>query len=65
MAYRNDQTKDPWSFQVGDKVLTNNARSGRVVRLEQDNLGKYYVVKLDDLPGEFAYDVCDLEKTAE
>lgn len=49
-------------FQVGDRVITCNCRLGTVVRLDWDELGEYAVVRLDILPGEFAYDPWDLEK---
>ncbi len=49
-------------FQIGDRVITNNCRLGTVVRVDRDDLGEYAVVRLDILPGEFAYDPTDLEK---
>ncbi|HVJ50342.1 hypothetical protein [Desulfitobacterium sp.] len=49
-------------FQVDDRVMTNNCRLGTVVRVDKDEFGEYIVVRLDILPGEFAYDYCDLEK---
>ncbi|CAA7601245.1 Hypothetical protein DEACI_1899 [Acididesulfobacillus acetoxydans] len=49
-------------FQVGDRVITCNCRLGTVVRTDRDELGEYVVVRLDILPGEFAYDPWDVEK---
>lgn len=49
-------------YLVGDRVMTNNCRLGTVVRVDKDELGEYIVVRLDILPGEFAYDSWDLEK---
>ena len=49
-------------YQAGDRVITNNSRLGTVVRMNKDEQGEYIVVKLDILPGEFAYDIWDLEK---
>lgn len=49
-------------FQVGDRVITNNCRLGSVVRVDRDEQGDFLVVRLDILPGEFAYDPWDLEK---
>ncbi len=50
------------TFQLGDRVITNNSRLGTIVRVDKDDQGEYLVVKLDILPGEFAYDAGDLEK---
>jgi len=50
------------SYQVGDRVITNNCRLGTVIRVDRDELGEFVVVSLDILAGEFAYDPWDLEK---
>lgn len=50
------------TLTVGDRVMTHNCRLGTVVRVDRDNLGEFFVVKLDLLRGEFAYDPWDLEK---
>lgn len=52
------------SYQVGDRVITSNSRLGTIIRLDKDDLGEYFVVRLDILPGEFAYDAWDLEKVS-
>lgn len=49
-------------FEVGDRVVTSNSRLGTVIRVERDEWGEYYVLTLDVLAGEFAYDCSDLEK---
>lgn len=49
-------------YKIGDRVITNNSRLGTVVRLDKDDQGDYIVIRLDILPGEFAYDVWDLKK---
>lgn len=49
-------------FEVGDRVITNNCRLGTIIRVERDEWGEYFVISLDILPGEFAYDAVDLEK---
>lgn len=49
-------------FRIGDRVITCNCRLGTVVRVDRDELGEFVVVRLDILPGEFAYDPWDLEK---
>jgi hypothetical protein len=50
------------NLQVGDRVITNNSRLGTIIRMAKDSQGEYLIVQLDILPGEFAYDVSDLEK---
>ncbi len=57
MAYRRNH-----SFHVGDRVMTANCRLGTVTRVSHDEMGDYFVVRLDLLKGEFAYDPWDLEK---
>lgn len=47
---------------VGDLVITHNNRRGRVMRIGQDALGDYIIVKLEFLEWEFAFDPWDLEK---
>ena len=49
-------------FKEGDRVLTDNHKYGTVIRTEVDELGEYFVVQLDKLDGEYAYDVWDLKK---
>lgn len=49
-------------FKRGDRVLTYNSKMGTVVRLEKDELGEYFVVQLDVLSGEYAYDAKDLTR---
>lgn len=49
-------------FKRGDRVLTNNSKTGTVVRLKKDELGEYFVVQLDTLSGEYAYDAWDLKR---
>ena len=49
-------------FQVGDRIETSNHRIGTVVRLDRDELETFIVARLDILPGEFAYDLWELEK---
>ena len=49
-------------FQVGDRIETYNHCLGTVVRVDRDEMGAFIVAQLDILPGEFAYDLCDLEK---
>lgn len=48
-------------FKVGDRVETCNHCLGIVVRVDRDEIGLFIVVRLDIIPGEFAYDPCDLE----
>lgn len=59
---RNSPIRSRHRFHVGDRVITSNCRLGTVVRVDRDELGEYVVVRLDILPGEFAYDPWDLEK---
>ncbi|MHB8072811.1 hypothetical protein [Desulfosporosinus fructosivorans] len=49
-------------FEVGDRVETCNHCIGTVVRVDRDKIGVFIVVRLDIIPGEFAYDPSDLEK---
>jgi len=49
-------------FEVGDRVETCNHCIGTVVRVDSDEIGVFIVARLDIIPGEFAYDPCDLEK---
>ncbi|AFM00806.1 MULTISPECIES: hypothetical protein [Desulfitobacterium] len=49
-------------FKRGDRVLTYNSKMGTVVRLEKDEYGEYFVVQLDVLTGEYAYDAKDLTR---
>lgn len=49
-------------FKEGDRVITDNQKYGTVVRTEVDELGEYFVVQLDKLAGEYAYDSWDLKK---
>lgn len=55
--FRNDPL-----FKVGDRVETCNHCIGKVVRVDRDDIGVFIVVQLDIIPGEFAYDPCDLEQ---
>lgn len=48
-------------FQVGDRVETCSHCIGTVIRVECDEIGLFIIVRLDILPGEFAYDPYDLE----
>ena len=48
-------------FEVGDRVETCNHCIGTVVRIDRDEIGIFIVARLDIIPGEFAYDPCDLE----
>jgi len=54
--------RDERQFEVGDRVVTCNNCIGTVVRVDQDKIGVFIVVRLDILPREFAYDPCDLKK---
>ena len=65
MVSNNEWRKKQIKLEAGDRVVTNNSRFGTIVRLERDQLGEYYIVKLDLLPGEFAYDPWDVEKANE
>ena len=49
-------------FKRGDRVLTYNSKTGTVVRHEKDEAGEYFVVQLDVLSGEYAYDAWDLTR---
>ena len=49
-------------FQVGDRIETSNHCIGTVIRVDRDEMGTFIVARLDVLPGEFAYDLCDVEK---
>ncbi|MDP4127286.1 MAG: hypothetical protein Q8912_10110 [Bacillota bacterium] len=48
-------------FQPGDRVETISHCTGTVVRVDQDEMGNFIIVRFDTLPGEFAYDPYDLE----
>jgi len=54
--------RDKRLFEVGDYVETCNHCTGIVVRIDRDEIGVFIVVRLDIIPGEFAYDPSDLEK---
>ena len=49
---------------VGDLVITPNNCLGTVVRLDRDDLGDYFIVKLVLLKWEFAYDPWELKKVS-
>ncbi len=49
-------------FQVGDRAIAINSQSGTVIRVDRDESGDYIVLRLDILPGDFAYDPWELEK---
>lgn len=49
-------------FQIGDRVITCNRCLGTIVRVDRDEIGDYFVARLDIIRGEFAYDPWDLEK---
>ena len=49
-------------FRVGDRIKTYNSCLGTIVRMAKDEGGEYFIVKLDIMPGEFAYETSDLEK---
>ena len=49
-------------FRRGDRVMTYNSKKGTVVRLEKDEYGEYFVVKLDAFSGEYAYEASNLVK---
>ena len=51
-----------YRFQIGDRVMTNNRCLGTVIRIDRDDVEDYIVVRLDILPGEFDYDLWELEK---
>ncbi|MDP4159626.1 MAG: hypothetical protein Q8911_07690 [Bacillota bacterium] len=62
LAYRTSPMRRPrQQLQVGDRVKTCNDCIGTVVRVDRDEIGVFIVVKLDIIPGEFAYDPEDLE----
>ncbi|AGA69525.1 hypothetical protein Desdi_2082 [Desulfitobacterium dichloroeliminans LMG P-21439] len=55
----------PFSLQKlrrGDRVITYNSKMGTVVRLEKDEYGEYFIVQLDVMAGEYAYEARDLRK---
>lgn len=51
-----------FQFQVGDRAITSNSLSGTVIRVDRDESGDYIVLRLDIIPGDFAYDIGELEK---
>jgi hypothetical protein len=64
MKYDSNKLSKSIIYHIGDRVITNNSRLGTVVRLDKDDQGDYIVIRLDILPGEFAYDSWDLEKVS-
>lgn len=51
-------------ISVGDQVITQNNRLGKVVRLDRDDFGDYVIVKFILLNWEFAYDPWELQKVS-
>jgi len=49
-------------LHAGDAVVTQNNRTGKVVKVETDSTGSYVIVKLDVLSGEYAFDIGELRK---
>ncbi|MTV47408.1 hypothetical protein GJ688_00260 [Heliobacillus mobilis] len=49
------------AFQTGDRVMTYNAKSGTVSDvIFEDDGSKILLIKIDNMPGEYAYDMMEV-----
>lgn len=52
-----------YSYEIGDRVMTYNAQRGTVVDVVWDeDEGNFLLVKLDNMYGEYAYDVTEVSR---